>query len=697
MRRFAVLLAVLCLPAAFAVGSAGAAECPNAALRVGPSAQLPGCRAYEMVSPVEKHGGNISPVISLHAAPAGGAVSFTSSTPFANTPGSPTMTTYIGRRGANWATEAVDPPQFNHGMLVIGASVASSQDLGRTLSASTMALTPGAIEGGSNIYLRDNATGNRTLVTATPGGMLFMAFTGVLGGSFLDATPSLSHILLHSREALPVTEGPPPASGDNLYEYSEGQLRVVNVLPEGTVQGGHTGGNPNTPYQHSISTDGSRIFFQASSFGEGPLYMRENGTTTVPISASRRAADMGEVEPAEFGVASADGSIVYFTSHTPLLEGPGAATGTAARKLYRYDVDSGSLEEVVPAAPEGIEVPAVLGASEDGSYVYFSSPDALAEGAEEIANTANFYVAHAGTIKWIGQTSPTEPFESSFPSQWSISPDGRHFAFATYSPMSEEDVASPSNCPVDGTIGNQAGDCRDVYAFDYGSGKLTCLSCHGPSLGNSDLGGQTFHESGFGDWFPHAVLDDGTVYFDTPSKLLPRDGNGVGDVYAWREGAYQLVSTGTSEEPSSFGEATPDGSNVFFLTSQQLVKQDTDQIIDVYDDREGGGLADQWPPGSPGTCEEQGCRGATPTPPAGLPDGSSVAVPAAASCAPLKAAARAARRKAQRLTRRARKAGKGRGNAAKARSRRLHRKAGVARKQSKQLRNKAAKCGRESR
>jgi hypothetical protein len=698
MRQFAALCAVIaCVSIAFGTTEAEAAGCPNEAFRIGPSAQLPGCRAYEMVSPIEKNGGNISPVISLHAAPAGGAVSFTSSTPFAGAAGSPTLNTYIGRRGANWATEAVDPPQFNHGSLMIGASAASSLDLGRTLGGSTLALTPGAFEGGSNLYLRDNATGNRTFLTGTSGGRLLMAFTGISGGSFLDATPSFSNILLESPEPLPVTSGPQPQPGDNLYEFNEGQMRLVNVLPGGTVTAANIG-SKNIGYQHMMSADGSRVFFQASGFGDGPLYMRVNGTTTVPISASRRAGEMGNVADATFGVASADGSIVYFTSHTPLLEGPGAATGTGSRKLYRYDANTGSLEEVVPAAPEGADVPTVLGASEDGSYVYFSSPEALAGDAKEIGNTANFYVAHEGTLKWIGQTSAADFFESSFPSEWSVSPDGRHFAFGTYSPMSKEDEPSLANCPEVSTVHNNPGDCLDVYSFDYESGDLACLTCHGPSSGNSDLGGQVFKETGFSDWYPRPVLDDGTVFFDTPSRLLPRDGNGVDDVYSWREGAYQLVSTGSGEQPSTFGAATPDGSDVYFLTSQPLVKQDTDQIIDVYDDRDGGGLAAQWPPGLPGVCEEQGCRGAGPTPPAGLPSGSSVAAPeAAASCAPLKKAARNARRKAHRLDRRAKKAAKGRRTAAKARSRRLHRRARVAHKQVKRLQKEVTKCGRGSR
>ena len=66
MRRFAALLAVaVCLPAAIATSGASAAGCPNEAVRVGPSALLPACQAYEMVSPLDKSGGSINNVFGI--------------------------------------------------------------------------------------------------------------------------------------------------------------------------------------------------------------------------------------------------------------------------------------------------------------------------------------------------------------------------------------------------------------------------------------------------------------------------------------------------------------------------------------------------------------------------------------------------------------------------------------------------------
>ncbi|HEX4306600.1 MAG TPA: hypothetical protein VHZ54_11215 [Solirubrobacterales bacterium] len=706
MRRSAALLvALLCLPASIATNGASAAGCPDEALRIGPSALLPQCRAYEMASPVVKNGGNVSSTFGVHAAPDGSGVSFGSTASFAGSPASPLGSAYIARRGSGWTTEAVDPQQFNESGLLLRGTPVNSRDLRHSLGVSRLALTPGAREMGSNLYLRDNATGARTLLAATPGKGLFQQGSGAGGGVFIGAGADWSHILIHSNEALSVPAGEPqPAEGvENVYDLSGGQAHLVNVLPDGTVDptGAHIG-SFNMPYQHVMSEDGSRAFFETGTFGSGPLYLRENGTTTVPISLSENGAEAGEMKEAEFGLATADGSVVYFTSPFELIEGAGGGA------LYRYDVPTRELSAVVQSPPEGgAQVKQVLGAGDDGSYVYFSATAVLAEGATEAIGGVNFYVSHDGTIKFIGQTD-LEDGEFAFPQQWGVSPNGKYFGFATATPMTEEDVPSPA-CPTNPNVNNAPEHCFDVYAYQYETNQLTCASCNGvlnvegewewlPGRGFSELGGQKSHEGGTGDEFSRAVLDDGTFFVETPNALSPRDTNGVGDVYAWRDGVDELISTGTSEQPSTFGDATPDGSNVYFLTTQALVKQDADDSVDVYDDRELGGLASQWPPGSTAPCEGEGCRGASSPAPAGLPEGSALATPGtrlAPICGQLKSQARQASRQAGQLTRRARRDAKRSGAKAKAEARRLRRQAATARKRAHQIHRKATTCGRK--
>ena len=58
------MVLLLGVPAA----GADAQGCPNEALRVGAGERLPNCRAYEMVSPLDKNGA----VIEVHALASGG-------------------------------------------------------------------------------------------------------------------------------------------------------------------------------------------------------------------------------------------------------------------------------------------------------------------------------------------------------------------------------------------------------------------------------------------------------------------------------------------------------------------------------------------------------------------------------------------------------------------------------------------------
>jgi hypothetical protein len=93
---------------------AGVDTCPNAAFRVGWSALLPDCRAYEMVSPVDKNGGDIladEPRLFTSAA-SGERVAFFSGTSFGAVKGSGTggTTQFMAARGTGgWGTHGITP------------------------------------------------------------------------------------------------------------------------------------------------------------------------------------------------------------------------------------------------------------------------------------------------------------------------------------------------------------------------------------------------------------------------------------------------------------------------------------------------------------------------------------------------------------------------------------------------------------
>ncbi len=674
-------LACLCLVALAAIvgpATAAAAECPNEEFRRGPSALLPECRAYELVSPALKEGGYVNGTISVRVSPDGDAAGFFSYGSFASNAAAPWYSSYVARRGAiNWATQGLDAPQFNStGVLNAHPSAVSSPDFTKTLQASKVALLPGAIENGSNIYIRDNVTGQRELVAAREGETLFSEAAGAGGEFYVDGSRDWSHLLLKSRSDLSgeVTEGPP-----HLYDFTDGRARLIDVLPNGEIAASAHLPSSSVGYSHAMSEDGSRAFFMVGEYGPGALYMREDDSRTVPISASQRSEDAGTVYPAEFIAASPDGSEVIFTSGSSLTEGSG-------RGIYRYDVESGELIGLLPGAAGLVRVLAV---SEEGSYVYFTATGLLAEGATKPPiNAVNLYALHGGQIKWIGQTGASQN-EFNGPYEALASPDGTHFAFGSASPMAGPNPPNPA-CP--GRSLNPPESCMQVFAYEYASNKLTCVSCADPTLGHSDLGGQEVHQLAYGDHYPRAVLDNGTVFLDTPNRLLPRDVNGSLDVYAWRNGVYSLISTGTGSGESNFADATLDGSSVFFRTAQSLVKQDVDTTPDLYVDRIDGGLAEQWPPGSPPPCEGDGCRSGTSAPLVGRAPGSAEAGGEgnlSTRCVGVTRRANKAARQANRLDQRARRARR----AGKGQARRLHRRAVKQHRQARQLKAKARNCG----
>ncbi len=218
--------------------------------------------------------------------------------------------------------------------------------------------------------------------------------------SFLAGSADLGHVVFE--EELPLTADAPGAPAweghDNLYEWTNGSVRLVTYLPNGTpVPGLLAGATRNynhaeegsniAQFRHAISTSGSRIFFEA----EGSLYLREDGTRSVQLDT----AETGAACPGgggKFDVANAEGSRVFFTDAGKLTADSNATTGEPDLYEWRSEgtagcvAAAGCLTDLTPATPS--EPAGVLGVSgmndgtpkeeENGTpYVYFVAKGAL--------------------------------------------------------------------------------------------------------------------------------------------------------------------------------------------------------------------------------------------------------------------------------------------------------------------------------
>jgi hypothetical protein len=602
-------------------------SCPNATLRSeNNSTELPDCRAYEQVSPVDKNGydaGTISILPGYVAAEDGSALSFESYGAFADPVGGSAINTYLNRRGSSgWTTQELSPPVSAENILngfPLFPYFTPDLRYGVLQTPANLLLAPGATPNATNLYLRDNSTGiYRTLNLGTgtgpgPDTEFSVAAMSVDG----------EHVLFESSAAL--TADAPPGEY-NLYEWSDGQLRLVTIGPGGTPipAGGWIEARGFTSVTtHAMSEDGSRVVFKSREGGPlGQLYLYEDGQPTVEVSASHRSTpDPGGPGEVRFLGASADTSKIYFSDTEALTDD--ATPGH--RALYRYDADTGGLINLEAnlggAGAENTE--GMGGISEDGSYVYFRTGSQL-------------YLWHNGTNTLVGDV-PGEVAElEAYYTTYRVTGDGRYLTFQTPNRLTAYDN-------TDALTGE--GD-SEVYLYDAVLQRLTCVSCNPDGLaphGSSNFPGPPRRPER--NLQPGASLD-GAVIFNSSDALVPNDVNGKEDVYEWKNGGLYLISSGTSGDPSFYASASKSGDDVFFATREPLVASDRDQLLDVYDAHVGGGFPQ---PAHPGPCEgAETCHGSASSAP-GFADPATAALAGARSLSPsarrLKAALKACKQK----------------------------------------------------
>jgi hypothetical protein len=661
------LLVLLCaayaaLLLAFFSPSVQAADCTNEAIRAeqGSAALgLPECRAYELVSP------GSTPFVSDTNLPSGEARASTTgdglaySTPYPAIGAEKSGWRYLATRGLNgWSVEVAVPQDGSRSAQVFSCfqGLDFSEDLSKGILSegwspeeegscpeSEEVMVPSALRGYANLFFQDGITGPYGLINLTPGS------AQPANAILRDYTADLSHVIF--QEAAQLTDNAPP--GDNLYEWTEGALHLIPVLPNGKpVAGDLANGAEHINREHStasitnaMSADGESVFFNAN----GNLYLRRNATQpqadggacsmvepdkacTIQIDRKQGGTEEGG---GVFWYASEDASRVFFAAENRLTANSKA--GPEKPDLYEYDVVTGFLRNrTLTGSFESPNARGLSGAGEgeNGTHLYFVARGVLTGSGQNIQGAVaqpfspNLYLMRDGKVSFIttldGVADRLVWQEGNSPNtgnlQTSVSPSGRYLAFPSVLPLTGFD----NSAATEGACGAKA-DCTELFLFDAQSRQLSCVSC-GPEgvrpIGNTYLAGVTSFSfrRGAPAYVSRQVFDDGRVVFTTPNVLASGDVNGAPDVYQYRNGLHELIGSGTAFGGSVFIDASPGGSNIFFTTSEGLVASDADNGISIYDARVGGGfLEPQFPPPP---CEGESCRGQTPIPPAGTTPGS---------------------------------------------------------------------------
>jgi hypothetical protein len=623
------------------VGSSTQAACANEARRTGPSANLPDCRAYEMLTPVDKEGsqeifrydglqdsafanvGEDGDHLLLQAPVTWGSQATSGQSPFV----------FSRDEGSGWEMTSVSA-QPEAGVRTYLPEVYSSTltQVGLEVSTDTQAPSTDSKEAQ---FAVGAPGGPYTTVASVP--------KSQIGAGWVAASPSFSKLILQVEDRRLVTPHTTTSTGDDIYEYAEGALRQVNV-GIGTCGASIVVGNEEVGYGHAayarraVSEDGSRVLFEAvpGSDCSQPkhVYMRVSGSETLDLGAGR------------FVAANAQGSRVLLEETSG--EHPGLYIYTTETKEAEYLEGT---EDLVKAG-NGLDSE-VATVSSDLGAIYLLSAERLSQEAPalapEITNAKDVYRYDlaARKLTFVAQidTGATLP---------QMSDDGRFFYFT-----SREVGGLPGGALAEWggreELNHNAGPApieptEQVYRYDSVEGSIECVSCASsfdpqPKLG-ANFGADDNAQGGAVNGIPNKTMvssDGEFAFFMTPAALVPQDVDGEvipegdggdpehasndnsvsGDVYEWRregvdgcvhlQGCLALITNGRGGYLNLLLGSAEEGRDVFIYTSSQLVPQDRDLAGDIYDARIEGGFPQ--PPPRPTECEGDVC--ATP---AGAPN-----------------------------------------------------------------------------
>jgi hypothetical protein len=575
-------------------------------------------REWEMVSPVDKHGARIEPILQeggvAQSAEDGSAFTYVADAPpVANPEGNPAIveSQIISTRGSNgWSTRDIAtphevaigaPPLGTYAEYDFFAPDLSSGVIERHFSEETP-LSPAASE--PTLYLREGLRedGEAKYVPLVNDSNDTAGTHYAHKLEYGGASSNLEHIVLSSTVALTkspegVVQGP---EGAGFYEWtkSTGELQPIGILPDGvetgnTSEGGQIsfGEEGGKNVRGAISSNGQRVFweYKSSSTQIKHIYAREvaeERTVQLDLAQGVKLSKAEEqINEPEFQYATPDGARVYFTDDRRLT--PGATAEREKAELYEYDFERPVGDRLVdltsnPKGTTSTDLPenSTVQVSENGEYVYFTASGSL-DGAPESScanrsfsdKACDLYVAHIEepskepkiTTSLVAVLSDEDlpDWASHSASKGElikitsrVSPNGEYFAF-----MSDHSLTGYDN--TDAVSG--AAD-EEVYLYDAVTKRLVCASC--------DPTGAR----------PYGIEDKVEERGEGEGLLVDRPGI-WGNRYEGRWLAGSIPGwTGFSVSEAQYqSRYLSDEGRLFFDSVDGLVPQDTNGKEDVYE------------------------------------------------------------------------------------------------------------------
>ncbi len=268
---------------------------------------LPDSRAYELVSPAIKNGGQVFPAdprtnscgiqpeckpggafqhFPMQSTADGNAIVYEGS-PFIPGEGAVIENEYRAQRGPGGWVSTNLTPSLLQSKGEVGGYRAFDPGLGLSVLAQpNIALSPEAPPGYLNLYLQPSADRLALHPLLTEGNATFHRSSGSGPGSlqltYAGASKDLSRVFFEANDALTPDAVDGGELKRNLYEWSAGQLHLVNLTPgngesivgatfgSGTLLNSGDVNKPTAVFSHAISDDGSRAYWSSES---GQVYV----------------------------------------------------------------------------------------------------------------------------------------------------------------------------------------------------------------------------------------------------------------------------------------------------------------------------------------------------------------------------------------------------------------------------------------